>query len=498
MESQSQSKNEKGVNRRSFVKSAAAAPLVFSIVPSSVLAGGRAKAPSEKLNLACVGIGYQGQRMLHTLLKRSDVRVTAVCDPNTETNDYLGWGRAVARTGMPGGRAVGQRIVDAAYRRAKPRAAGPRRGCAPYADFREMLAREKDLDAVQIITPDHLHATIAIAAMKAGKHVAMHKPIANRMYETRLTVQTARKTGLSTHLHAWRESADVYRIRHWINQGAIGPVRQLHRWIYKPIWPQGMTTLPTNTPPPPKGFDWDLWLGPVPHRAYSPEYTHAVYRGWYEFGAGPMADMGLYGLWMDWRILGLGAPTSAEGCASFTCEVRGFHCGTVRNDVSFPHASTVRLGFPAGTDKSPPREVFWYDGGMRPPTPNVLTASRRQLPKQGVMFVGDEGIILAGFFNENPQIHLNKSPGRPAAAPKTPASKIVPLYDEWIGAFRTGAQSRGSFQNAQNVAEAICLGNIAIRTNSRIEWDPKTLKITNNQSANKYVKRSKYRKGWEL
>ena len=114
------------------------------------------------------------------------------------------------------------------------------------------------------------------------------------------------------------------------------------------------------------------------------------------------------------------------------------------------------------------------------------------------MFVGDEGIILAGFFNENPQIHLNKSPGRPAAAPKTPASKIVPLYDEWIGAFRTGAQSRGSFQNAQNVAEAICLGNIAIRTNSRIEWDPKTLKITNNQSANKYVKRSKYRKGWEL
>jgi hypothetical protein len=496
---ESQSNNEKGVNRRSFVKSAAAAPLVFSIVPSSVLAGGRVKAPSEKLNLACIGMGYQGQRMLHSLLKRTDVRVTAVCDPNTETNDYLGWGRANAKTGMAGGRAVGQRIVDAAYgrERAKSTSKGPAKACAAYADFREMLAREKDLDAVQIITPDHLHATIAIAAMKAGKHVAMHKPIANRMHETRLTVQTAAKTGVSTHLHAWQDSSDVYRIRHWINQGVIGPVRQLHRWTNRPIWPQGMATLPTNTPPVPKGFDWDLWLGPVPHRAYSPDYTHAVYRGWYEFGAGPMADMGLYGLWMDWRILGLGAPTSAEGCGSVLSEVRGFHCGNVRNDVSFPHAATVRLSFPAGRD-SAPCDLFWYDGGMRPATPAPLIASGRQLPREGVMFVGDKGCILASFLNRSPQIFANKSAGRPSAAPKTPAPKIVSLSDEWIDAFRAGKQSRGSFQNAQNVAEAICLSNIAIRTNSRIEWNPKTLKITNNQSANKYVRRTKYRKGWEL
>jgi len=487
---------KKGVNRRNFVKAAAATPLVFSIVPGGVLAGGRAKAPSEKLNLACIGMGCQGQRMLHVLLKRTDVRVTAVCDPNTETSDYLGWGRGDATTGMAGGRAVGKRIVDAAYRRAK--GSGPRKGSSAYADFREMLEKEKDLDAVQIITPDHTHATIAVAAMKAGKHVAMHKPIANRMYETRLTVETAGKTGLSTHLHAWRESADVHRIRHWIDRGVIGPVRQLHRWTNRPIWPQGMATLPTNTPPVPKGFDWDLWLGPVPHRPYSPDYTHAVYRGWCEFGAGPMADMGLYGFWMDWRILGLGAPTSAEGCASFTCAVRGFRCGSVRNDVSFPHASTVRLSFPAGGGKSTVRDVFWYDGGMRPPTPDVLSASGRQLPGEGVLFVGDKGCILASFMNRGPQVYLYKSPGRQAAAPNAPDVKTVSLSDEWIGDFRAGRQSRGSFRNARNVAEAICLGNAAIRTNGRIEWDQAKMRITNNSSANKYFRRAEYRRGWEL
>ena len=488
--------SSKGMNRRNFVKVAASGPLVLSVVPSRAVGGAASKAPSGKLNLACIGMGFQGQRMLHSLLKRPDVRVVAVCDPNTETNDYLGWGRSNAKTGMSGGRRVGQRIVDAAYRRAK--GAGARKGCNAYADFREMLEKEKDLDAVQIITPDHLHATIAIAAMKKGRHVAMHKPIANRMYESRLTVDTARESGRSTHLHAWIETANTYRIRHWIKQGAIGPVRQVHRWIYKPIWPQGMASLPTNTPPVPKGFDWDLWLGPVPRRAYSPEYTHAVYRGWYEFGAGPMADMGLYGLWMDWRVMDLGAALSAEACASFTCAVRGFRGGTVKNDVSFPHASTVRLTFPARGDKMPPCEVFWYDGGMRPPTPDALIAAGKQMPQRGVMFAGDEGSIIAGYFHENPRIIPNKPGRRAADPPKAPDVKIIAGYDEWVPAFRGGRQSRGSFQNAQNVAEAVCLGNVAVRLNKRLEWDAKKMKITNIPSANKYFRRAEYRKGWEL
>ncbi len=486
-------KPPRGMNRRHFVKAAASAPFVFHAVPRHVLGGPGRVAPSDTLHLACIGMGFQGLRMLPGLLRRPDVRVVAVCDPNTESSDYIGWGRGRGGKGFPGGREVGRRAVEAHYGRGKR--SGEHKGCGAYADFRELLEKEKDLDAVHIVTPDHLHATIAIAAMRKGKHAATHKPISNIMYETRLAVETARKTGRATHLHAWIERSEIYTIREWIRQGAIGPVREVHRWLHKPIWPQGSPHLPADNPPVPKGFDWDLWLGPVPHRPYSPRYTHAVYRGWYDFGGGCLADMGNYGLWMDWRALDLGAPTSAEACASFTCEVRDYRSGTVKNDVSFPHASTIRFRFPA-RGEMPPCDVFWYDGGMRPPTPDELAAEGKQMPSRGVMFVGDEGKILAGYLHEKPRI-LPEKKMRQAAAIQVPKVRIVSGTDEWIRAFRGGKPSRGSFQEARHLAEATCLGNIAVRLSTRVEWDDAKLKITNIPAANRYLRRE-YRKGWEL
>jgi len=493
-------KAAKGINRRNFVKAAASAPFVLGTVPNHVLGGPGKVAPSEKVNLACIGMGFQGTRMLAGLLKRPDVRVVAVCDPNTDSSDYIGWGRARGGKGFRGGREVGRRAVEAAYTKANAKKSGTYKGCGAYADFREMLEKEKDLDAVHIVTPDHLHATIAIAAMKKGKHAATHKPISNVLYETRLTVDTARKTKLATHLHAWIENQSMYRVGAWIKAGAIGPVREVHRWLAKPIWPQGMPDLPGDRPPVPKGFDWDLWLGPVPHRPYSPKYTHAVYRGWYDFGGGCLADMGNYGLWMEWRILDLGAPRSVEACASFTCEVRDYRSYAVRNDVSFPHASIIRFSFPARGDdnKMPPCDVFWYDGGMRPRTPDALLAAGGQMPKRGVMFVGDEGVIIGGYFNENARIFPEKRMREITASVKVPDVKITGGSNEWINAFRGGRPSRGSFQHASDLAEAICLGNIAVRLNTRIEWDAKNMKITNSRSANKYLRRPEYRKGWEL
>jgi len=484
-----------GMNRRAFMKAAASTTVAFSAVPLHVLGGPGLAAPSGQLNLACIGMGWQGMRMLSDLLKRSDVRVVAVCDPNTDSSDYIGWGRGrEGAKGFRGGRVPGREMVDAHDGRAKP--SGASKGCAAYADFREMLEKQADLDAVHIVTPDHTHATLAIAAMKKGKHAAMHKPVANRMHEARLTVETARRTGQVTHLHAWRDCGELYTIREWIRQGVIGPVREVHRWLYKPIWPQGTPYLPTDNPPVPEGFDWDLWLGPVPHRPYSPRYTHAVYRGWYDFGGGGMADMGYYGLWMDWRILELGAATSAEACASIVCEVRGYQSGTVKNAVSFPHASTVRLGLPA-RGQMPPCDVYWYDGGMRPPTPKELIEAGQPMPNAGVMFVGDEGKVLAGYQYEKPRV-LPETKMREAAAVKTPDVEIVSTSDEWINAFRSGKPSRGSFQNVQHLAEAICLSNVAIRLNTRLEWDDANMKITNRPDANRYLRREEYRKGWEL
>jgi len=487
------------MNRRNFLKASASTSLAFSVVPRRVLGGPGRVAPSERLNLACIGMGYQGLSMLPGLLRRSDVHVVAVCDPNTESNDYIGWGRG--RDGAPGirgGREVGRRSVDEFYGQSKP--SGTYKGCKAYADFRELLEKESDIDAVHIVTPDHLHATIAVAAMRKGKHAATHKPISNVMYETRLAVDTARQTGLATHLHAWRESKDIYTIRAWIKQGAIGKVREVHRWLDKPIWPQGSPELPTDNPPIPEGFDWDLWLGPVPHRPYSPAYTHAVYRGWYDFGGGCLADMGNYGLWMDWRIMELGAPTSAEGCASFTCEVRGYRSGTVKNEVSFPHASTIRFTFPGrrAAGDMLPCDVFWYDGGMRPRTPDELIAENKQMPERGVMYVGDEGKIIADLSNANPRVLPDARMREVTDSIELPDVEIVDTDDEWIRAFRGGKPSRGSFQNAQHVAEAICLGNIAIRLNTRLEWDNRNMRITNIPSANQYLRRDEYRKGWEL
>ena len=169
-----------------------------------------------------------------------------------------------------------------------------------------MFEKEKDVDMVKIMTPDHHHATISIAAMKKGKHVIMHKPIANRLLEARLAIETARKTKVATHLLAYGSGQANARIAGMINEGVIGNLREIHNWSNRPVWPQ-YEEIPTERPPVPKGFDWDLWLGPALDRPYHPNYTHTVFRGWYEFGGGSMADMGIYSLWPVLTGLDLGS-----------------------------------------------------------------------------------------------------------------------------------------------------------------------------------------------
>src|SRR4029453_18951388 len=183
-------------------------------------------------------------------------------------------------------------ITDTYY--AKQRGAESFQSVASYADFRELLEKEKDLDSVKIMTPDHLHATISIAAMKKRKHVAMHKPLANRVEEVRMVVDTARKTGVATHLLAWR--APLTLVQQMILDGAIGTLKEVHNWTARPFWPQALA-LPTDRPTVPPNFDWGLWLGPERGRPYHPSYTHAPFRGGYDFGGGSVADSGNYSLW---------------------------------------------------------------------------------------------------------------------------------------------------------------------------------------------------------
>lgn len=499
----------KKLNRREFLGSAAAASLAFTIVPRQVLGGPGYVAPNDKLTLGYIGCGTQGLREMTGLIANSALQIVAVCDPNKFTTDYVDWSLNDVRNlirnalqddawgeklkGIPGGRDIGQEFVNRYY--AKSKAVTDYKGCASYIDFRELLEKETGIDAIKIMTPDHLHATVAIASMKKGKHVVTHKPIANRMHEGRLTIETARKTGLSTHLLAWSRRPGYDLARSWIKAGFIGRLREIHNWSNRPVWPQWQE-IPSDRPQVPKGFDWSLWLGPVPDRPYHPHFTHAVFRGWYDFGGGSIADMGHYSLFPLFLALGIEKPAiSAEAYATTTCTLRDNVAVGVKNEAAFPLSCMIRFEFGAQSELSP-FELYWYDGGMKPFLPDELRYTGKSLPREGMMFVGDKGKILAGFRGENPVL----LPDSKMEYLKTVEENDNEGYrgDEiWINAFRNNTQTPGSFLLAGPVTETINLGAVALRAGARVEYDTSGMKIINIPEANKFLTRE-YRQGWEL
>jgi hypothetical protein len=364
-----------------------------------------------------------------------------------------------------------------------------------YADFREQLEQEKDLDAIFIMTPDHLHGAIALAGMRKNLSVATHKPIANFMNETRLICNTAKETKVATQCFAFQDPEALYALKAWIDNGVIGKVKELHRWTNRPMWPQG-SPYPPQEAPVPEGFDWQLWLGPSTDRPYSPAYTHTVFRGWYEFGAGCLADMGYYGLWKDWRVLNLGMPAIAEASTSFTCEIKDFRSTWVKNNLSYPHAATLYMEVPV-VGNNEVIDVFWYEGGIKPPTSKALIKKGKRMPDDGVLFVGEKGTILADYGYENAVVLNVANADQRVSTIKVPQVELIDQTTEMINAFKGEKPSRGNFEHVQTVAEAICLGNLAIRMDDRLEWDNKTLKVTNLEAANEFVSRT-YREGWEL
>ncbi len=498
---------KKNINRREFIGSAAAAGVAFTIIPRHVMGGPGHIAPSDKINIAYIGCGTQGLREMCELIVNPEIQIVSVCDPNKMSTNYIDWSKNEIRDsireviqepnwgasfdGVPGGRDVGKYLVEKYYGKMKDTNF---KGCNSYADFRELLEKEKDIDAVKIMTPDHLHGYISIAAMKKGKHVVIHKPIANRMYEARLTIDTAEKTGVSTHLLAWSKQSGNDQVKQWINDGMIGNLLEIHNWSNRPVWPQWSAN-PTDTPPVPQGFDWELWLGLVPHRPYHPNYTFNVFRGWYDFGGGSIADMGHYSLWPMFMAMGINTPPlSAEAFGTTTSIVIDHVSEREPNGVAFPHSCIVRFKFPK-QERLPAFDLFWYDGGMKPNTPEEM--ENETLQAEGMMFVGDKGKIVADFRNENPRL-LPESKMKTFLNGKQAAENVMENgLKHWINAFKTKTQSPGSFLNARAVTETILLGGVALRAGKKVVYDSKNMKITNDDEANKFLHRE-YRKGWEL
>jgi len=264
----------------------------------------------------------------------------------------------------------------------------------------------------------------------------------------------------------------------------------VHNWSARPMWPQ-YPLLPKDRPAVPEGFDWDLWLGPEAERPYHPDYTHMVFRGWYDFGGGSMADMGHYSLWTVVNALDLRGPTVVEPMLSHQCAMDGPFAYTVKNDYSFPISSVVRFKYPARGQRGPV-DLVWYDGGMRPQIPEGVD----DLPEEGMMFTGDKGRILAGFRVENPYIVGKSAPPRAAARRQRAPGELSPGLKLWAAACKGGKeQSPGSFLNAGAITEAVNLYSVALRTGRRLVYDAENVKITNVASANTYLSRE-YRKGW--
>jgi predicted dehydrogenase len=437
------------LSRRHFVGAAA-----LTVLPRHVLGGAGFTAASDTLNVAGVGVGGKGFSDLDAVKSEN---IVAICD-------------------------VDWRLARRAFKR-WPQA-------KRYKDYRVMLDKQKDIDAVMVATADHTHASISMAAIRRGKHVYCQKPLTHTVHEARALAEAARKHKVATQMgNQGQASEETRRICELIGAGAIGPVREVHVWTDRPLrgllrvyWPQGVDR-PQDRPPVPKDLDWDLFLGPAPERPYHPAYTPFKWRGWWDFGTGALGDIGCHRLDAVFRALKLGHPLSFQACSSLV------------NRETYPVASIVQYDFPA-RGEMPPVKVAWYDGGMKPPRPEGIPDGV-PMGTNGCLYVGDEGMILDNRIY--PETRRREFADTPRTLPRSPGH-----YEEWLIHAKEGTPAGSNFDWAGPLTEVVLLGNIALRTElkeqvtrQRLAWDPKAFAITNLPEANKYL-RCVYRKGWTL
>ncbi len=440
------------ISRRSFTGGAVAAAAAVAgctIVPRHVLGGNGDTPPSEKLNIAGIGVGGQGRGDIENCRAHN---IVALCD--------VDWRRAAGTF------------------REFP-------GAKRYKDFRRMLDKEKSIDAVVIATPDHTHSVAAMTAITMGKHVYCEKPLTRTVFEAHKLAEAAHEHNVATQMGIQGHAGEGVRLLcEMIWDGAIGPVREVYSWTNRPIWPQGIER-PEDTPPVPESLDWDLWLGPAPYRPYHPAYVPFKWRGWRDFGTGALGDMGIHNLSPVFWALKLGHPTSVEASSSRV------------NSETYPLASIVRYEFPARGDM-PPLKLTWYDGGLMPERPKELEEGRRLGDDDGgSLIVGDDGKILApGWCASDPRL-IPESKMMAYEPPPESIPRSVGHHKEWLEACKGGEPAIANFDFAAPLTEAVLLGNVAIRTGKKLEWDGGTRKITNVPEANKHL-HCQYRDGWAL
>jgi predicted dehydrogenase len=435
---------KRSTSRREFLKSAAASAGSLMVLPSGLALG---YAANEKVGVAMIGVAGVAQGNRHEL-RAGGANIVALCDADKGSLS---------------------RVV-----REEPQA-------KTWSDYRKMLDQQKEIDAVFVSTPDHIHAPASMRAIKMGKHVATEKPLAHNVYEARALGEAAKKHKVATQMDNEGHSGDAVRSTvEWLEAGVIGQVTEVHIWTNRPIWPQAVAKRPAPTPVPPN-LDWDLWLGPAPYRDYHPGLHPFSWRGWWDFGTGALGDMGCHYFDAPFWGLKLGHPKSVESVQEGN------------NAETGPRWSIVTYQFPARGHLTPVT-LKWYDGGKLPPKPEELRPGET-LADNGTIFVGTKGKLLTNGMGPPRLLGAKPQDFQPPARrlPRPGNHKR-----DWLDAVRRGIRSGCDFaEYGGPLAEVVLLGNVSIRAGKRIEWDPVNLRIPNAPDAEQYLRRE-YRKGWEL
>jgi len=444
-------------NRRDFLRQAAIAGAAGSVLgnaPAFARPG-----PNDRVQFACIGVGGKGESDTVDAGKHGEI--VALCDCDERMLDKMA----------------------AKYPNAKK-----------YFDYRKMLEEMGEkIDAVTVSTPDHTHAPAGAMAMRMGKHAFIQKPLTWSIEEARVLRGLAAQKKLATQMGNQGTAADGFRRGvEVIRSGALGPIKEIHVWTNRPIWPQGIAR-PTDTPPVPATLHWDEFLGSAPERPYNPAYHPFKWRGWLDFGTGALGDMACHTINVAAMALNLFDPQTVE-----VVETSG-----IVDRETYPAWSILKTHF-GERDGRAPLDLIWYDGGDKLPKEKQSEIKQRlhgrEKPGSGLLLVGEKG----SFFSNNDygaEHSLMTSDGGKLELP--PIEKTLPRspghFQEWVEAITAKDPSKAlsNFDYSGRLTETVLLGVVALKVGGKIEWDPQAMKVKNNSDADQYLRRE-YRKGFSI
>ena len=447
------SDNREKTSRRQFLKAASGAAAAFTIVPRHVLGQGQTP-PSEKLNIACIGVGNRGGASLDGVRNEN---IVALCD-------------------------VDMRSAGEAFKN-HPRA-------KKYRDFRQMFDEmDKQIDAVTVATPDHTHAVAVMAAIQRGKHVYCEKPLAHSISDIRALMKAAREHKVVTQLGNQGHSYDTIRMFcEWIWDGAIGNVSEVHACCGSAY--SKIRDLPKlqETHEVPAGLDWDLWLGPAQSRRYHPMYVPGTWRSWTPFGSGVIGDWVCHVVDPVFWALDLGAPQTVQAAA------QGYD--PKKHGDTFPRGTVVTYEFAAKGSRGPVKLV-WFDGAEKPPRPDDLEPGR-DVPGTGAIVIGDKGKIMYGSHGAGSARIFPEEKMRAYKQPAKTLPRVRGHFEDWLDAVKNGRQAGSNFDYGGPLTEIAQLGIIATKMlGQKLEWDGENMRFTNCSEANAHLQQP-YRDGWTL